>query len=116
MRAVFRYNAPIIAVLAGSGRGEGGANLSETERARWRKQARECLQADLAVWAKNLDSRPAADRTLITKILTHWRTDPDLAGLRDPDAVNNLPEAERQKCRKLLSDLDTLLNRAKNLE
>ncbi len=116
MRAGFRYNAPIVAVLAGSGRGEGGANLSEAERARWRKQAREWLQADLAAWSKNLDSSPAADRTLITKILTHWRTDPDLAGLRDPDAVNNLPEAERQECRKLLSDLDTLLNRAKSLK
>ncbi len=56
------YNAPSTAILAGSERGENGAKLSEAERARWRKQARERIHADLAAWAKDLDRGPPAER------------------------------------------------------
>jgi hypothetical protein len=48
-------------------------------------------------------------------ILTHWRTDPDLAGLRDPDAHDRMPPAGSEECRNILSDLDALLNRVANL-
>jgi eukaryotic-like serine/threonine-protein kinase len=116
MKAGFRYNAPITAILAGSGCGEDGAKLSEAERAGWRKQTREWLRADMASWAKYLDRVLAADRLLVIEELTHWRTDPDLAGLRDPDALDQLPPAERQACRKLLSDLDILLDRPKDFK
>jgi len=67
LRASFRYNAPIAAILAGSGRGESGAKLSEAQRARWRKQARQWLQTDLAAWPKNWDSGPPADRWSINQ-------------------------------------------------
>jgi hypothetical protein len=42
------YRAARCAALAGCGRGADGANLSEAERAPWRKQARDWLRADLA--------------------------------------------------------------------
>ncbi len=116
LHASFRYNAPSAAILAGSGRGENGFKLSEAEQARWRKQAREWLQADLAAWARNLDHGPPADRLSVIRILTHWRADPDMAGLRDPDALDKMPMTESQECRKLSSDLDTLLTRLKNLK
>jgi len=114
LHASFRHNAPSAAILAGSGRGENGARLSEAER--WRKQAKEWMQSDLADWAKKLDHGPLADRLSVIRILTHWRADPDLAGLRDPDALDNVPLAESQECRKLLSDIDVLLKRLKNLK
>jgi hypothetical protein len=85
------------------------------ERTRWRKQAREWLRADLAACGQKLGSDPAANR-LVTKILTHWRADPDLAGLREPSALDELPAAERQECRALWSDVDALLRRAQDLK
>ena len=116
VKASFLYNAPSAALLAGSGRGEDGARLSEAERAGWRKQAREWMQSDLADWAKNLDHGPPADRLSVIRILTHWRADPDLAGLLEPDVLDKMPLAESQECRKLLSDLDALLTRLKNIK
>src|SRR5205085_5668055 len=57
-----RYNAARAAALAGWGRGEDGASLSQAERTRWRNQTRVWLVLDLAAWARKLDSRTAADR------------------------------------------------------
>jgi serine/threonine-protein kinase len=104
-----RYNAACAAALAGCGRGEDGAKLSGAERTRWRKQAREWLQADLAAWAKKLADGAVADRALVQKKLMHWRTDPDLAGLRDPDELAKLPEKEREACRQLWQEVALLL-------
>jgi hypothetical protein len=44
-------------------------------------------------------------------MLRHWKADPDLAGLRDPEALAKLPADEQQACRKLWADLDALLAR-----
>ena len=38
--------------------------------------------------------------------------DPDLAGLRQPDAIATLPAAEQQACRQLWADVADLLKRA----
>jgi hypothetical protein len=89
-----------------------GAKLSEEDRAHWRKQAREWLRLDLAARAKKLDAGTAADRVGVQKALSQWRACPDLAGLRDPDALDKLSPDERQECRALWRDLDALLERA----
>ena len=94
-----RYRAARAAAVAGSGGGADGAALSEPERARWRQQARAWLLLDLAAWTKRLEAAKPADRAEIRKALPRWREDPDLAGLRDPDALNRLPPAERQQWR-----------------
>jgi hypothetical protein len=39
-------------------------------------------------------------------MLEHWQVDPDLAGLRDPVALERLPPDERQKCRTLWNKVD----------
>ena len=105
-----RYNAARAAAQVGSG--ADGAKLSEGERVRWRKQACAWLRADLDAWASKLESGPAADRAKVQQALARWRSDPDLAGLCDPEALDRLPEAERQEWRLLWSDLDALLERA----
>jgi serine/threonine-protein kinase len=107
-----RYRAARCAALAGCGLGADGAGLNEAERTRWRKQAREWLEADLAAWAKKLDRGTVAERIQAQKTLSRWRDDPDLAGLRDPDALAKLSPAERRECRALWRDLDALLERA----
>ena len=111
-----RYTAACAAALAGCGRGEGGATLGEADRARWRGQAREWLRADLAGWARTLESGPESDRLLVRRRLAHLWADPDLAVLFDHDALDRLPPAERQECRTLWGEVDALIRRAQALK
>ncbi len=106
------YPAARCAALAGCGLGKDGAKLDEAERTRWRKQARAWLQADLAVWAKTLDSGSRAARDLAKKMLTHWQVDPDLAGLREPRALDELSADERKECLGLWQEVGAVLDRA----
>ena len=107
-----RYPAARCAALSGCGVGEDGAKLDEAERTRWRKQARDWLRADLAVWAKTLDSGSQAARVVVRRLLTHWQADPDLAGLREPSALDKLSAAERKDCLTLWNEVTSVLNRA----
>jgi serine/threonine-protein kinase len=112
-RPGYRYNAACSAALAGCGRGEDSAEPGDAERARWRALARQWLRADLDAWAKDLKSGLAADRAKVYMTLARWREDPNLAGLRDPDALEKLPPAEGQECCRLWGDFDALLKRAR---
>ncbi len=107
-----RYPAARCAALAGCGLGKDGAKVSEAERTRWRKQARDWLQADLAVWAKTLDSGSQAACVLVKKTLTHWQTDPDLAGLREHGALDKLSTNERKECLALWNEVGAVLKRS----
>ena len=109
-----RYNAACVAALAGSGKGADSAKLSDTERARWREQSRQWLQAELARQTKILESGSAADRKLASDSLTHWCMDPDLAGLREPKELSKLPGAERAKCQKLWEAVGAALHHGRD--
>ena len=91
-----RYLAARCAALAGAGLGNDGATLSAAERTRWRWQARHWLRADLAQWARSLDSGYEVDHSLAKKMLTRWRVEPDLAGLFEPNAPEELSADERR--------------------
>jgi RNA polymerase sigma-70 factor (ECF subfamily) len=108
-----RYPAARCAALTGCGLSEDGAKLGAMERAHWRKQARDWLRADLAIWANTMDSGPRAARVLVRGLLTHWRTAPDLAGLREPGALDHLPEDERKECLALWKEVEVVLQCAK---
>jgi serine/threonine-protein kinase len=110
--AGLRSRADRAAAVAGCGGGADGAALSEPERARWRQQARAWLRLDLAAWAKRLEAARPADRAEVRKALARWRDEPDLAGLRDADALERLPPAERQEWRALWQEVKALLRRA----
>jgi serine/threonine-protein kinase len=114
--AATRYHAACAAALAGCGRGNDAADLGELERKRWRDRAREWLRADLAAWTKTLDDGPEADRVLVGERLAHLWSDLDLAGLRDQDSLDKLPQAERQKFRALWGAIDALIRRAQALK
>jgi serine/threonine-protein kinase len=113
LRGGCRYRAARCAALAGCGLGKDGAKLSEAERARWRRQARDWLRADLAVWAKALNGGPRSGRILARKTLEHWRVDPDLAGLREASALGKLSPDERNDCLALWQAVGELLRRAR---
>jgi serine/threonine-protein kinase len=108
-----RYPAARCAALAGCGLGADGAPLSAAERTHWRKQARDWLRADLAMWTNMLDSNFQRAQVLANRQLTRWQTDPDLAGLREPAALDKLPADERAEWLTLWKEVDLVLERTK---
>jgi serine/threonine-protein kinase len=107
-----RYNAARVAALAAAGHGADAATLPDKERAGWRKQARDWLQADLKLWTEVLEQATPQARTKVRETLQHWQTDPDLAGLRDTAALAKLPAGEREECRKLWTVVAALQEKA----
>jgi serine/threonine-protein kinase len=112
LAAACRYPAARCAALAGCGLGSDGAALSAAERTAWRKQAREWLKADLAVWAKSLAGNSQATRVLVSRLLMHWQADPDLAGMREPSALSTLTAGEQAECVGLWSEVAAVLRHA----
>jgi tetratricopeptide (TPR) repeat protein len=105
------YNAACSAVLAGCGNGD-DAPAAEAERVRLRAQALAWMQADLAFWKRIADGGDPKAVAAAQRNLGHWRKDPDLAGVRDADALEKLPAAERTDWRKPWADVDALLQKA----
>ena len=112
LRAGHRFNAARAAALAGCRRGDDVAGLGESEQKDLRNQARDWLRLDLAAWARKVDTGTEADRIQAQKTLAPWRDDPALAGLRDADALERLPPAERQECQALWQEVAALLRLA----
>ncbi len=113
LQAGRRYSAAWSAAMAGCGSGADGASISEEERARWREQARDWLRGDLAAWSGRLTSGAAKDSSLVVQNLTAWRTDPELAGLREPAALEALSAEEREDCIALWDEVEVILKRAR---
>ncbi len=105
------YLAARCAALAGCGLARDGAGLSRAERARWRKQAREWLRADLALWGKTLHSGSEQDFALARRMLMHWQVEPDLAGIRDLKALDEASAEERTECFALWDEIGAVLRR-----
>jgi serine/threonine protein kinase/tetratricopeptide (TPR) repeat protein len=110
----YRYNAACAAALAGCGQGRDAEKLGDAERARLRRQAREWLRADLESWARLLDREPDKARPVLVGQLRNWLTDDEFAGVRGPQALAKLPQAERQPWEKLWADVANLLGKAQS--
>jgi tetratricopeptide (TPR) repeat protein/serine/threonine protein kinase len=107
-----RYNAACAAALAGCGLGEDADTLDTTARARLRQQALDWLRADLAVWRKVLEGDRSKAAPGIRKQMQHWLQDVDFAGVRGPQALAQLPEAECTAWRQLWAEVEELFVRA----
>jgi hypothetical protein len=107
-----RYAAAQAAALAGCGKGKDASRLDDPARARWRRQALAWLKADLAEYAKRLESGQPADRRLVEERLRQWQRDGDLAGVRDPGAVGKLPAEEQGPWRALWAEVEALLEKS----
>jgi hypothetical protein len=106
-----RYNAACAAALAAVGKGQGAAKLDDKQRAALRQQALDWLEADLAAWNKLVAKGAPQARPLAQRTLRRWQKDPDLASLRDKDALARLPQAQRQGCGRLWANVADLLQR-----
>jgi Flp pilus assembly protein TadD len=114
METQHRYNAACAAVLAGCGQGKDIPPLDEETKSRWRKQAIDWLKADLAHWTKEAESKKPEAKALVSQTLQHWKTDPDLGGIRDKAAPAKLSEAEQRACRALWAEVDAVLAKARS--
>jgi len=114
LNAHHRYDAACCAALAAAGKGADADadQLDDKDRARLRQQTRDWLAADLALWAKHADHKDARVREVVRKRLRQWQTDVDLAGLREPEALTKLPEAERAGWRKLWEEVEAVEKKA----
>ncbi len=107
-----RYTAACSAALAAARKGDDAATLDDPQRAGLRKQALDWLRADLALRARQLDSRSPADRTTASTAMNQWQQDSQLAGIRNPEALAQLPEGDRKLCETLWAEVQALLDRA----
>jgi hypothetical protein len=112
LQAGVRYNAARNAALAAAGQGEDADKLEDKERARLRQQALGWLRADLAAWSKEAESGAPKARAAVQKTLPDWQEDSDLASVRDPAALDKLPEAERAEWKKLWAEVEELVKKS----
>jgi serine/threonine-protein kinase len=110
-----RFNAACAAALAGCGKGNDAAKLDYLERLRWCKQALDWLRADLSCWAKTLDTGKPEDRQLVRKQMRQWQTNVSLACVRDANALQEMPEAERNGWQKFWNEVAALRKRAADM-
>jgi serine/threonine-protein kinase len=107
-----RYNAACAAALAGCGQGKDADKLDTNERTCLRRQALDWLRADLKAWRQVLDKSPDKAGPALAQQMKHWLQDADFAGVRGPDALARLPEAERSPWQKLWDDVAQMLAKA----
>jgi tetratricopeptide (TPR) repeat protein len=106
-----RYNAACSAAQAAAGKGEDVRLLPDKVVVMFRCWALNWLRDELRDYALLADRNDAAQRREIQSRLVHWRRDPDLASIRDPRALEHLPENERIAWQALWRDVDELLSR-----
>jgi serine/threonine protein kinase len=104
-----RYNAACAAARAAAGDGEGGMTHDAAARTRWRRQALGWLKADLERWGRLNGGEPGRNRPKLRDRLAHWKRDPDLAGVREPDRLAALAAAEQEEWRAFWVEVDRLL-------
>jgi tetratricopeptide (TPR) repeat protein len=102
-----RYNAACSAALAAAGQGQDAGKLDDRQRVRLRQQALNWLRADLTLLAAG-----EIGRSRVARILSHWRKDSNLAGLRDREALAKLPADEQKAFTQLWADVAELLKKA----
>src|SRR5262249_33247818 len=106
-----RYSAASAAVRAGCGQGKDD-KLDGKERARLRRLALDWLRADLEAYRSLLEKDAKNNGRTVVAGMRQLLADGAFPGVRGPEALAKLPEAEQQAWKKLWSDVADLLNRA----
>ena len=91
MQSGNRYNAACSAALAGEAKCKDNPPPGNSARSVLRQQALDWLKADPVFWSKQLENGLQQSKTSANQTLHHWKTDPDLAGIRDPEAPSDFP-------------------------
>ena len=89
--------------------GEAVPPVAEAARARLRQQAQALLRAEVAAQAQRLSSASPAEAAAARQVLEGLLDLPVLAGVRDPAALADLPESERQEWQAFWQEVEGLL-------
>jgi tetratricopeptide (TPR) repeat protein len=103
-----QYHAASAAALAAAGQGADVGQLAAKEKSKLRQQALDWLKADLL----NLKAQAAnaKDAAAVQMTLKLWQINPDLAAVRDPQALAKLPEPEGKAWQQLWSEVEETLS------
>jgi serine/threonine-protein kinase len=104
------HDAARIAAQAGCGLGIDAGGLSESERRKWRAQARTWLREALSSMIAATDRDFNKVRDIVHKELTKWQNEPELAGIRDPSELEKLLPDEQADCRKLWAEIKAVVD------
>jgi hypothetical protein len=106
-----RYNAACNAAIASAGQGKNARLVSDKAVGMFRRWALGWLRDDLTAYAKLAGQNNPAMKQEIQQRLVHWKNDSDLVSVRDGQALERLPENERDAWRAFWRDVDELLAR-----
>jgi hypothetical protein len=105
-----RYHAAGAAACAAAGQGRDAADLDEKTRVDFRRLALDWLRAELEARHRLLEREPQTIGTVV-RTLRDWLEDPHFAAVRGPDALAQLPAAERRAWQKFWTDVANTLAR-----
>lgn len=104
------------AALAAAGKGKDAADLDDKERDRLRRQALRWLRADLTALGKFDEKAKGQNRLAVRALVAKWKTDADLASIREKEALETLPEDDRAPFLEFWANVDALLAKLKKDE
>jgi hypothetical protein len=107
------YNAACAAALAASGEDIADPPPDQAAKLKLRQQAHGWLRSELAAWSKLVESGPPQAKAFVVQTLGHWRNDADLVSVREAEALEVLPEAERVAWQALWAEVGSQLERAR---
>ncbi len=108
-QAQHRYSAACAAALAASCTPNDDRPADRAARAELRREAVKWLADELATWDTLLPSSQPEMKDKIAATLQHWKSDADLASIREERELAHLTDAERSACKRLWSDVDQAL-------
>ena len=112
-----RLYAAICAAKAAAGQGKDANKLDDATKAKLRRQALDCLRADVAHCENTLASiRSDKDALLILTTaakVSNWQTDPALAGVRDEKELAQMSVEEQKSWRQFWTDASQMAKKTR---
>lgn len=105
------YRIASVAALAGCGLGQDAGKLTGEECTHLRQRALAQLRDDLKAWNRKLENDPGKARRHVSITMQDWQSDRYFVGVRGPDGLSRLPEAERREWQSLWHDVAALVAR-----
>jgi hypothetical protein len=107
-----RYRAACAAARAVAGRGQDDPAPDDGQKVKLRGQALAWLKAELAAWADSATPGSTQTRQDPFWMFQGWRSDGNLASVREPEALAKLPVAERKEWEALWAEVEAAIKRA----
>ncbi len=111
MEARHRYNAACSAAVASAGQEKDDPKPNVEDETRLRKLAMEWRKAYFAFWIKFVANASATQKGFVKQTIQHWKTDADLAGVRDEGASKTVTDEQQKDWRAFWKEVDEVLEK-----